>query len=74
MEHVNHLKNVEMYVQKEQRNEQEYKNRFEVANKRMFGNANHLVSSVERDPVTIQKNVGKQKLMDGVDLRRGMPH
>ena len=40
----------------------------------MFGNANHLVNSVERDPVTLQKNVGKAKLMDGVDLRRGMPH
>ena len=40
----------------------------------MFGNANHLVNSVDRDPVTLQKNVGKAKLMDGVDLRRGMPH
>ena len=41
------MKNIKKYVKKEHKNEQVYRDRFDIANKRMANNANNLVSQLD---------------------------
>ena len=45
IEMKNDMNNIEKYVLKERENEQAYRDKFDVANKRMAGNANNLVNT-----------------------------
>ena len=49
MEMTNDLNNIERYVRKEQMNEQEYRNRFEVANMRMNKNQSNLMTTLKNN-------------------------
>lgn len=49
MEMTNDLNNIEKYVRKEQMNEQEYRNRFEVANMRMNKNQSNLMTTLKNN-------------------------
>ena len=53
MEMTNDLNNIEMYVRKEQMNEQEYRNRFDVANMRMNKNQSNLLGTLKNN--TLQR-------------------
>ena len=49
MERKQDLSNIKWYVQKEQENEQAYRDRFDASNKRMAANANNLVNQLDID-------------------------